>query len=249
MVYHHMRLTSFITKGDKLMDYVFAPENIPSVPVRGSNLHYAVSRIFCVGRNYAAHAREMGFDPDREPPFYFTKPANAIVMSGATIPYALGTQNLHYEMELVIAISKPAFRVSVDNAQDYIYGYACGLDMTRRDLQIKSREIGRPWDFGKAFENSAIMTSLVPKSEVGEINTGNIDLQVNGVMKQKADLKDMIWNVSEIIANLSEYYHLNTGDLIYTGTPEGVGPVVAGDHLLGSIDQLGTLELHIGPAE
>jgi fumarylpyruvate hydrolase len=121
--------------------------------------------------------------------------------------------------------------------------------MTRRDLQIKSREIGRPWDFGKAFENSAIMTSLVPKSEVGEINSGNIDLQVNGVMKQKADLKDMIWNVSEIIANLSEYYHLNTGDLIYTGTPEGVGPVVAGDHLLGAIDQLGTLELHIGPAE
>jgi fumarylpyruvate hydrolase len=231
------------------MDYVYTPENIPSVPVQGSQLHYAVSRIFCVGRNYAAHAREMGFDPDREPPFYFTKPANALVLTGATIPYSLGTQNLHYEMELVIAISKPAFRVSVENAQDYIYGYACGLDMTRRDLQIKSREIGRPWDFGKAFENSAIITPLVPKSVIGPLNSGNIDLSVNGVVKQKADLKDMIWNVSEIIANLSEYYHLTTGDLIYTGTPEGVGPVVAGDTLVGNIDQLGKLELHIGPAE
>jgi fumarylpyruvate hydrolase len=152
-------------------------------------------------------------------------------------------------MELVIAISKPAFRVSVENAQDYIYGYACGLDMTRRDLQIKSREIGRPWDFGKAFENSAVITPLVPKSEIGELNQGNIDLLVNGVTKQKADLKDMIWSVAEIIANLSEYYHLNTGDLIYTGTPEGVGPVVTGDHLVGNVDQLGSLELHIGPAE
>jgi fumarylpyruvate hydrolase len=152
-------------------------------------------------------------------------------------------------MELVIAISKPAFRVSVENAQDYIYGYACGLDMTRRDLQIKSREIGRPWDFGKAFENSAVITPLVPKSEIGELNQGNIDLLVNGVTKQKADLKDMIWSVAEIIANLSEYYHLNTGDLIYTGTPEGVGPVVTGDHLVGNIDHLGSLDLYIGPAE
>ena len=152
-------------------------------------------------------------------------------------------------MELVIAISKPAFRVSLENAQDYIYGYACGLDMTRRDLQIKSREIGRPWDFGKAFENSAIITPLVPKSVIGPLNSGNIDLSVNGVVKQKSDLKEMIWNVSEIIANLSEYYHLTTGDLIYTGTPEGVGPVVAGDTIVGNIDQLGKLELHIGPAE
>jgi fumarylpyruvate hydrolase len=236
-------------KGDALMNYVFTPENLPSVPVRGSQLHYAVSRIFCVGRNYAAHAREMGFDPDREPPFYFTKPANALVLSGATIPYALGTKNLHYEMELVIAISKPAFRVSVENAQDHIYGYACGLDMTRRDLQIKSREIGRPWDFGKAFEDSAVITPLVPKSEIGLLNAGNIDFTVNGQIKQKADLKDMIWSVAEIIANLSEYYHLNTGDLIYTGTPEGVGPVVPGDHLVGTIDGLGTLELHIGPEQ
>lgn len=231
------------------MNYVFTPEKLPSVPVRGSQLQYAVSRIFCVGRNYAAHAREMGFDPDREPPFYFTKPANALVLSGATIPYALGTKNLHYEMELVIAISKPAFRVSVESAQDHIYGYACGLDMTRRDLQIKSREIGRPWDFGKAFEDSAVITPLVPKSDIGLLNAGNIDFTVNGQIKQKADLKDMIWSVAEIIANLSEYYHLNTGDLIYTGTPEGVGPVVPGDHLVGTIDGLGTLELHIGPEQ
>lgn len=231
------------------MAYVYNPERIPCVPVRDSQLEYAVSRIFCVGRNYAAHAREMGFDPDREPPFYFTKPANALVLSGATIPYALGTSNLHYEMELVIAMSQPAFRVTVEEAQDYIYGYACGLDMTRRDLQIKSREIGRPWDFGKAFEDSAIITPLVPKSAIGAINAGNIELSVNGVVKQKADLKEMIWSVAEIISNLSQFYHLTTGDLIYTGTPEGVGPVVSGDFLQGSIDHVGTLELHIGPVQ
>jgi fumarylpyruvate hydrolase len=231
------------------MNYVFTPEAIPSVPVKGTDASYAVSRIFCVGRNYAAHAREMGFDPDREPPFYFTKAANAIVLSPATTAYALGTNNLHYEMELVIAIGKPAFRVSVEDAEDCVYGYASGLDMTRRDLQISSREMGRPWDFGKAFEESAVITEIVPKSVTGPLNNGKIELTVNGQVKQTSDLNALIWSVAEIISNLSQYYHLKEGDLIYTGTPEGVGKVDVGDHLVGTIDQLPTLELTIGPKQ
>ena len=229
--------------------YVFPPAPQAAVPVRDSAQQYAVSRIFCVGRNYAAHAREMGFDPDREPPFYFNKTPVDLVMSGATTPYALGTQNLHYEMELVIAIGKPAFRVPVDQALDCVWGYACGLDMTRRDLQIKSREVGRPWDFGKDFENSAVMSPLVPASEIGHPKSGNISLSVNGTVKQNADLKDLIWSVPEVVANLSEYYHLQPGDLIYTGTPEGVGAVLPGDVITGKIDGVGEIALTIGQPE
>jgi len=214
--------------------------------VRGQAARYPVSRIFCVGRNYAAHAREMGFDPDREPPFYFNKTPQHLVASGATIAYPLGTQNYHYEMELVIAIGQPAFRVSVEDAPNAVWGYACGLDMTRRDLQIKSREMGRPWDFGKDFEESAVMAELVPVSEIGHLSTGRISLSVNGVVKQKADLQDLIWSVPEVVANLSHYYHLQPGDLIYTGTPEGVGPVKPGDHITGEIDGLGNISLTIG---
>ena len=226
--------------------FVFEPPATPSVAVRGQAARYPVSRIFCVGRNYAAHAREMGFDPDREPPFYFNKTPRHLVASGATIAYPLGTQNYHYEMELVIAIGQPAFRVSVEDAPNAVWGYACGLDMTRRDLQIKSREMGRPWDFGKDFEESAVMAELVPVSEIGHLSTGRISLAVNGVVKQKADLQDLIWSVPEVVANLSHYYHLEPGDLIYTGTPEGVGPVKPGDHITGEIDGLGSISLHIG---
>ena len=229
--------------------YVFPPAPQAAVPVRGSQQQYAVTRIFCVGRNYAAHAREMGFDPDREPPFYFNKTPADLVPSGATVPYALGTQNLHYEMELVIAIGQPAFRVSVDQALGCVWGYACGLDMTRRDLQIKSREMGRPWDFGKDFENSAVMSALVPASAIGHPTSGAISLSVNGTVKQNADLKDLIWSVPEIVANLSQYYHLQPGDLIYTGTPEGVGPVQPGDVITGRIDGVGEIALTIGQPE
>lgn len=229
--------------------YVFTPAPQAAVPVRGGNQQYAVTRIFCVGRNYAAHAREMGFDPDREPPFYFNKTPADLVMSGSTIAYPLGTQNFHYEMELVIAIGKPAFRVSAEHAQECVWGYACGLDMTRRDLQIKSREMGRPWDFGKDFENAAVMSALVPASEIGHPASGNIQLSVNGEIKQNADLKDLIWSVPEIVANLSEYYHLQPGDLIYTGTPEGVGAVKPGDRITGKIDGVGDIELIIGQPE
>ena len=232
-----------------MSNYVFTPAPQAAVPVRGGNQQYAVTRIFCVGRNYAAHAREMGFDPDREPPFYFNKTPADLVMSGSTIPYPLGTQNFHYEMELVIAIGKPAFRVAPEQAQECVWGYACGLDMTRRDLQIKSREMGRPWDFGKDFENAAVMSPLVPASEIGHLSSGNIQLLVNGQIKQNADLKDLIWSVPEIVANLSEYYHLQPGDLIYTGTPEGVGAVKPGDRITGKIDGVGEIELTIGQPE
>jgi fumarylpyruvate hydrolase len=208
-------------------------------------LRYAVSRIFCVGRNYAAHAREMGFD-EREPPFYFNKTPVNLLASGATMPYSLGTQNLHHEMELVIAIGKPALRVAPEQALDCVWGYACGLDMTRRDLQFKSRDKGQPWDFGKDFENAAVMAPLAPASEIGHPSGGNIQLSVNGQLKQNGDLKDLIWSVPEVVANLSNYYHLQPGDLIYTGTPEGVGPVKPGDKITGKIDGVGEIALTIG---
>jgi fumarylpyruvate hydrolase len=226
--------------------YVFPPAPQAAVAVRGASQMYAVNRIFCVGRNYAAHAREMGFDPDREPPFYFNKTPIDLVASGATIAYPLGTSNFHYEMELVIAIGKPALRVTPEQALDCVWGYACGLDMTRRDLQIKSREKGQPWDFGKDFENAAIISPLAPASEIGHPGSGAIQLSVNGQMKQNGDLKDLIWSVPEVVANLSGYYHLRPGDLIYTGTPEGVGPVQPGDRLAGRIDGVGEIALTIG---
>ena len=232
-----------------MSNYVFPPAPQAAVPVRGSDQLYAVSRIFCVGRNYAAHAREMGFDPDREPPFYFNKTPADLVLTGATVPYPLGSKNYHYEMELVIAIGQPAFRVTPEQAQARVWGYACGLDMTRRDLQIQSREMGRPWDFGKDFENAAVIAPLVPVSEVGQIDSGNIQLSVNGTVKQNADLKDLIWSVPEVIANLSNYYHLQPGDLIYTGTPEGVGPLQPGDKVTGRIDGVGDIALTIGRPE
>ena len=232
-----------------MSNYVFPPAPQAAVPVRGSDQLYAVSRIFCVGRNYAAHAREMGFDPDREPPFYFNKTPADLVLTGATVPYPLGSKNYHYEMELVIAIGQPAFRVTPEQAQACVWGYACGLDMTRRDLQIQSREMGRPWDFGKDFENAAVIAPLVPVSEVGQIDSGNIQLSVNGTVKQNADLKDLIWSVPEVIANLSNYYHLQPGDLIYTGTPEGVGPLQPGDKVTGRIDGVGDIALTIGRPE
>ncbi|WP_029009253.1 fumarylacetoacetate hydrolase family protein [Azospirillum halopraeferens] len=229
--------------------YAFPVPPVPAVPVRGSGALYPVSRIFCVGRNYAAHAREMGFDPDREPPFYFMKPANALVASGSTVAYPPETANYHYEMELVIAIGRPAFRVAPEQALDAVWGYACGLDMTRRDLQIKAREMGRPWDLGKGFEESAVIGDLVPAADIGHPSSGAITLSVNGVEKQNSDLSKLIWSVPEVVAHLSRYFHLGPGDLIYTGTPEGVGAVVAGDRLEGAIAGVGSITFTIGPAE
>ena len=217
----------------------------PTVLVKGTDLLFPVNRIFCVGRNYEAHAREMGMAVDRDAPFYFTKSASSIVASGATVPYAPGTSNLHHEMELVVALGKPVFCVSEEDAPEAIFGYACGLDMTRRDLQFKARDKGRPWDLGKNFENSAVISEIVRTSESGHIQAGEISLSVNEEQRQSGDISDLIWSVPELIADLSKYYHLQPGDLLYTGTPAGVGPVEPGDVITGSIDQVGKIELTI----
>ena len=217
--------------------------------MRGTDARYAVSRIFCVGRNYADHAREMGADPTREPPFYFTKPASALTPSGSTVPYPTETKNYHYEMELVIAIGAPVFRVTPDAARAAIWGYAAGLDMTRRDLQAAAKAGGKPWDTAKGFDQSAILTDIARVSETGLLEKGAITLAVNGVEKQRGDLADMIWSQAEIVSNLSHLYHLHPGDLIYTGTPAGVGAVVTGDVITGRIEGLGEIQLTVGPAE
>jgi len=232
-----------------MTDYIFTPPETPSVAVRGSRQRYAVSRIFCVGRNYAAHAREMGSDPTREPPFYFTKPAVALTPSGSTVPYAPATKNLHYEMELVVAIGAPLFRATPEDAAKAVWGYAAGLDMTRRDLQNEAKATGRPWDTGKSFEHSAVISEFVPVAQSGVLARGAITLAVNGVQKQRGDLADMIWSIPELLANLSQMYHLAPGDIVYTGTPEGVGPVVAGDVITGHIEGLGDLQLTLSAAE
>ena len=225
--------------------FVFSAPPSPTVPVKGTDLQFPVNRIFCVGRNYAAHAREMGMAVDREAPFYFMKSASSIVASGATVPYAPGTDNLHHEMELVVAIGKSAFRVTEEEAPEAIYGYACGLDMTRRDLQLTARDKGRPWDLGKNFENSAVISEIVRVSDSGLIQSGDIRLSVNNELRQSGDINDLIWNIPELIADLSKYYHLQPGDLLYTGTPAGVGPVEPGDVITGSIDQVGEIEFTI----
>jgi fumarylpyruvate hydrolase len=232
-----------------MSNYLFDVPPTPGVPVKGETALYPVNRIFCVGRNYAAHAAEMGFEVDREAPFYFTKPASALVHSGATIPYPPGTANCHYEMELVVALGAPVFKASLEQAEAAIYGYACGLDMTRRDLQIAAREKGRPWDFGKAYEDSAIIGEMTKASDFGALGPQRISLTVNGEVRQDATLAELIWKIPEIISHLSGYYHLAPGDLIYTGTPAGVGPIVPGDRLDGAIDGLAPLSLTIGPAE
>jgi fumarylpyruvate hydrolase len=234
-----------------MTNYTFAPSPVFSLPVVGADARFPVKRIFCVGRNYHAHAVEMGRPVDKSTmkPFYFIKDASALVESGATVPYPAGTSNYHFEMELVVAIGAAGFRVKESDAANRIFGYAAGLDMTRRDLQLVARDQGRPWDLGKNFEKSAVCTPLVPQGELGVLQAGAIALQVNGTPKQTADLSQLIWNIPELLADLSQYYHLQPGDLIYTGTPEGVGAVVSGDVITGQIEQVGTVQLTIGAAE
>jgi fumarylpyruvate hydrolase len=228
-----------------MTDLFFDVPQVPAVPVRGSDSRYPIRRIFCVGRNYEAHAKEMGVVADREAPFYFTKTPLHWVSTGATINYPPGTANYHYEMELVIAIGVPTFQVSADDAWASIFGYACGLDMTRRDLQLKARDKGRPWDLGKDFEQSAVLGPIVRASEVPRMTQGKIELKVNGTVKQSSNLSFLIHGVPAIIADLSKFYQLLPGDLIYTGTPEGVGPVTRGDRLEGSIEGLGSISAQI----
>jgi len=226
------------------MSFVFPSAATPSVAVEGTQDRFPVRRIYCVGRNYAAHAREMGKDPTREPPFFFTKPADAIVANNATISYPSRTSNFHHEIELVVAIGKSGRNIAVDKALEHVFGYAVGNDLTRRDLQFEARDKGRPWDVGKAFDHSAPIATIRPAGK-GHINKARIWLKVNGEVRQEADVADLIWDVPETIAELSTLFELMPGDLIYTGTPAGVNAVKPGDRLEGGVDGLETLITNI----
>ncbi|MEE8515592.1 MAG: fumarylacetoacetate hydrolase family protein [Alphaproteobacteria bacterium] len=227
------------------MGTVISAPAAATLPVAGTEDIYPVHRIYCVGRNYAAHAREMGADPDREPPFFFMKPADAVVLSGATIPYPAATEDFHHEIELVVAIGTGGADIPAAQALDHIYGYAVGLDMTRRDLQEGAKKTRRPWDMGKGFDRSAPCTEIIPAAECGHPDAGAIWLKVNGEERQSGDLNQLIWNVAETISCLSALVELAPGDLIYTGTPAGVGPVGPGDKLEGHVDGVGDLTITI----
>jgi fumarylpyruvate hydrolase len=223
------------------MSYVFEVPPPPTVPVAGRQDVFPVRRIFCVGKNYAAHAREMGADPTREPPFFFSKPAVAIVADGAPVAYPPRTANFHHEIELVVAIGARGRDVPRDAALALVFGYAVGNDFTRRDLQAAAKEKGHPWDVSKGFDESAAISAIRASGEIGHPDRGRIWLSVNGAMRQQADISDLTWKVPEIVAELSTLYTLRPGDLIYTGTPAGVGPLHRGDRVEGGIDGIGTL--------
>ncbi len=231
------------------MTYVIPPPPMPAVPVAGATASFPVRRIYCVARNYAAHAREMGADPDRDPPFFFCKPADAVVPvplgSTAEVAYPPETANYHHEVELVVAIGRRGRNIAAAAANEHVWGYAVGLDMTRRDLQFALRDKGRPWELGKAFDQSAPIAPLLAASRSGHPTRGRVWLAVNGETRQEGDLADMIWSVPETIAHLSKYFELFPGDLIFTGTPEGVGPVVSGDLLQGGVEGVGELSIRI----
>lgn len=227
------------------MSLLFDPQP-PVLAATTDGNSFPVRRIFCVGRNYAAHAREMGRDPDREPPFFFTAWNETIVPPGSVIAYPSMTSDFQYEAELVVAIGATGRNIAVEDALSHVWGYACGLDMTRRDLQLKARADGRPWDTGKNVEQSSPLGLLHKASEELDPNSGRIELAVNGIVKQSADLADMIWPVADIVSYLSGLYRLEPGDLIYTGTPAGVGPVVEGDKIVVSIEGLSSLEIEVG---
>lgn len=228
---------------------LFSAPAVRAVPVLGTDLAYPVHRIFCVGRNYAEHAAEMGVEVDRDAPFYFTKSLTALALSGQQLAYPPGTSDYHYEAELVIALGKPAFRADTSEAQAAIYGYACGLDMTRRDLQAAAKAKQRPWDTGKDVESSAIIGTITPVDRFESLGPQAITLHLNGALKQKAALADMVWSVAELVSHLSQLYHLAPGDLIYTGTPAGVGAVAIGDEIRVSIEGLDPVMLTIGAAD
>ena len=224
--------------------FVIDPAPQVCLPIRGSNASFPVRRIYCIGRNYADHAIEMGHDPNKEPPFFFQKNAQNVETSG-TFPYPPQTSDVHHEMELVIALKSGGADISLDNALEHVYGYGLGLDMTRRDLQGEAKKLGRPWEVGKSFEKSAPMSELVPASETGHLNRGRICLKVNGEIKQDGDLNQMIWKVPEMIAYLSRFYDIAGGDLIMSGTPAGVGPIQRGDKMECEIENLGTMTVEV----
>jgi fumarylpyruvate hydrolase len=224
--------------------YVIPPPPVVALPIRDTADLFPVHRIFCVGRNYAEHAREMGHDPDRDPPFFFTKPPDALITDG-TFPYPARSQNVHHELELVVALAEGGFEIAPERALDKIFGYAVGLDMTRRDRQEEARKMGRPWDSAKAFDHSAPCSAIVPASAIGHPAKGSIRLDVNGELRQDGDLAQMIWKTPEVIAYLSGLFTLAPGDLIFTGTPKGVGPIRRGDRLEGRIEGVGELRIEV----
>jgi fumarylpyruvate hydrolase len=227
-------------------EFIWAPPAVPSVALHASSKRLPVQRLFFVGRNYHAHAVEMGrpVDKAKERPFYFTKSPSTLVDSGATVPYPAGTKDYHYEMELVVVIGKAGFEVKAADAHELIFGYACGLDMTRRDLQLAARDKGRPWDLGKDIEQGSVVSPVV-EMPGHVITAGELALTVNGEVKQRSDVSRLIWDIREQIEDLSRFYHLRPGDLIFTGTPEGVGPVVSGDRLAGHVAGVGEITLSI----
>src|SRR5262245_50190142 len=225
--------------------YVFAPPAVSGVPVRNSDRLFPVHRIYCLGRNYAEHAIEMGHDPNREDPFFFQKNPDTIVKNGGDFPYPDASKDVHHELEMVVALKSGGKNIAVDKARDHVFGYAVGLDMTRRDLQGEAKKAGRPWEVGKAFEAAAPCSEIVPASEIGHPSHGAVWLKVNGETKQKGDLNQLIWKVPEMISYLSGLFDLKAGDLIYSGTPAGVGPVKRGDVLHGGVDGVGELKVTV----
>ena len=226
------------------MNYVIDRPAQPFLKVKNSTDVFPVRRIYCIGRNYADHAIEMGFDPNKEPPFFFQKNNSNIVIDGK-FPYPLQTKDVHHELEMVVALKSGGTNISLEKASDHIYGYAVGLDMTRRDLQGVAKKMGRPWEIGKAFEKSAPIGVLSKIEETGKLDEGKIVLKLNGKMKQEGNLNMMIWKVSEIISHLSQFYDISAGDIIMTGTPAGVGPVQKGDKLEGTIEKLESLKVDV----
>jgi fumarylpyruvate hydrolase len=227
------------------MAYVISPAPVPALPVDGSADLFPVSRIFCVGRNYADHVREMGGDPRQTPPIFFMKPATALLPEGKDFPYPALSTNVHYEFELVVAMGKGGANIKATDANGHVYGYAVGLDMTRRDLQTDAGKKGQPWEVGKSFDHSAPCSKVVPAAKIGHPSKGGIWLDLNGKRVQDSDISHLIWNVPEIIASLSTFFELLPGDLIFTGTPAGVGPVKKGDLLHGGVDRVGELTVRV----
>lgn len=229
--------------------YVITAPEIPTLPVEGTDARFPVHRIYCVGRNFADHAIEMGHDPSREPPFFFQKNPDNLVLAdgaGATIPYPARSSDVHYEIEMVVALKAGGENIPLDQALDCVYGYGVGIDLTRRDLQGEAKKLGRPWEVGKAFEQSAPATTLIPAEKIGHPSEGRVWLSVNGAVKQDGNLNQMIWKVPEMISELSTLFRLQPGDLIFAGTPAGVGPLKSGDVLEGGVDGVGTLKVTIG---
>jgi fumarylpyruvate hydrolase len=225
--------------------YIFSPAPVVSLPIAGQDAQFPVHRIYCVGRNYAEHAIEMGHDPDKEPPFFFQKNPDNLLVDSSEFPYPPLSSDVHHEIELVVALDKGGSNIAIEDAMDHVFGFATGLDMTRRDLQGQAKKMGRPWEIGKAFEHSAPCGPIVPVQQTGKLEQGNVTLEINGEVRQSGNLNQLIWKIPEVISYLSELFELQPGDLIMTGTPAGVGPVTRGDQLKGSIEGVGILEVTV----